>query len=284
MSAAMSSPQLPQAADFAAAIAPELKPLAMAPGRNEWLRRGLLDRVQRSALAHRAFTTVRREDAAWTQTSPQLRQCALSAAGGMRVDLLKLAPGASIAWPLQVQAQEILVVEGTLAVSAAGSPPIELAALNHRVLGRAAGWRQTAGSMGASLYVRSRSVDLDRLSDAEAQWWQAAQNASRAAAPPACHWFKHLQGVEVAVLQAHGGVASMLVRIAPGAVVPDHGHSLDEDCFMLDGDMFLGDILMRAGDYQLAPTGCQHVGIASDSGGLFYVHGAALPTASGLAR
>lgn len=44
----------------------------------------------------------------------------------------------------------------------------------------------------------------------------------------------------------------MRVRFAAGASVPDHGHALNEDCLMLQGEMFFGDILLRAGDYQVA--------------------------------
>jgi hypothetical protein len=198
----------------------------------------------------------------------------------MRVDLLKLAPMASIPWPADARALEVLVVEGSLAISQGGAPPTSLSPLNQCVLGPTAAWRLTAGSTGATLYVRSRTVGLEHLPAAEAQWWIAAQGAPLCAAGLVCPWSPYLEGVEAAALQSHGGVASMLVRIAPGAAVPDHGHGLDEDCFMLEGDMFLGDILMRAGDYQLAPLGCQHVGISSDLGGLFYFHGAMPPSAS----
>lgn len=280
MSATMPKPTGPDAFDIAASIAPELRPLAIDRGRNEQLRCSVIDRVRQSALAHRAFTTVRREDAAWLETSPGVRQRSLSAVGGLRVEVLQLAPEAPIAWPRDAHAQEVLVVGGELTLSAAGQPPIQLSPLNLVVLARDAAWHPTAGPAGATLYVRHRTVGLEHLPAAEAQWWTSAQGASLCAAAAGCPWSSYLEGVDAAVLHAHGDVASMLIRIAPGGAAPDHGHKLNEDCFMLEGDMFLGDILMRPGDYQLAPVGCQHVGISSDTGGLFYFHGAIPPSES----
>ena len=73
----------------------------------------------------------------------------------------------------------------------------------------------------------------------------------------------------------------MLVRFAPGASVADHRHALDEDCLVLEGEMFLGDILLRTGDYQLAPAGGSHFGEMSDVGVLFFFHGALDPVLRG---
>ena len=139
------------------------------------------------------------------------------------------------------------------------------------------------GPDGAKLYMRCRLVELERLPQGEAQWWVEAQNVPVLNDAQPRIWSSFAEGADALDLQTHGGVASMLLRIAPGAQLPDHGHELNEDCFMLDGDMYLGDVLMRAGDYQLALAGGRHVGIASDEGGLFYFHGAVHGAASEVA-
>jgi quercetin dioxygenase-like cupin family protein len=72
-------------------------------------------------------------------------------------------------------------------------------------------------------------------------------------------------------------VVPMLVRFDAGAAVPDHGHELDEHCLVLDGAMFLGDILLRAGDHQLAPAGGGHWGETGDVGCVFFFYGAIDP-------
>jgi quercetin dioxygenase-like cupin family protein len=74
-------------------------------------------------------------------------------------------------------------------------------------------------------------------------------------------------------LWGHPDCTSMLVRFAPGAGVPDHQHAVHEDCLMLEGEMFLGDILLRPGDYQLAPAGSGHLATETDTGVVIYAHG-----------
>lgn len=284
MSAVLSVRNTREAWALAEALAPALAPLTVSPGRGAQLQHMLAGRIHRSVVAHRPFSTVRREDGAWAETSLGVRQRTLSAVGGLCVDLLQVQAHATIPWPQADQAQELLVVDGSLRVQPAGSPTIDLPLHTQVVVGRAAALRLSAGSAGLTMYLRRRRVALDQLPADEARWWAAAEAAPVAASGSACPWARLLDGVDAAVLRAQGDVASMLIRIAPGATVPDHGHSQVEDCFMLAGEMFLGDILMRAGDYQLAPAGCQHVGIASDHGGLFYFHGAVPPAASGCAR
>jgi anti-sigma factor ChrR (cupin superfamily) len=66
----------------------------------------------------------------------------------------------------------------------------------------------------------------------------------------------------------------MLARFEPGARIATHGHGLNEDCVMIDGDLFLGDVLLRKGDYQLAPAGTEHQSLVSDHGATLFFHGA----------
>lgn len=52
---------------------------------------------------------------------------------------------------------------------------------------------------------------------------------------------------------------TMLVRMAPGTSYPAHVHGGPEECYVLEGDLSVGDELeMRAGDYQRAEAGSTH--------------------------
>src|SRR5450830_1183423 len=90
-------------------------------------------------------------------------------------------------------------------------------------------------------------------------------------------WIASGPGVKVCLLSGDAQVVSMLVRFEAGAGVNDHHHALDEDCLVLEGEMFLGDILLQPGDYQLARAGGGHFGEFSDVGVLFFFHGALDP-------
>ena len=86
-------------------------------------------------------------------------------------------------------------------------------------------------------------------------------------------WLAHAPGIERRVLWRRGSEAAMLYRVQPGIAVPHHGHGHDEECLMLEGEVFVDDLLLRRGEYQLAPAGTHHEGVCSDTGGILYAHG-----------
>ena len=54
------------------------------------------------------------------------------------------------------------------------------------------------------------------------------------------------------------GRATMLFRMAPGTSYPAHRHTGPEECFVLEGDLQVGDVHMQKGDYQFAAPGSVH--------------------------
>lgn len=68
---------------------------------------------------------------------------------------------------------------------------------------------------------------------------------------------------------------SFLVRIHPGCDVPGHSHDHDELCLMLEGEVMLGDVHLKAGDFHLARKGSEHGTICSDQGALLFIQAAA---------
>lgn len=265
-----------------AALAAGLVATPLRPGRGALLRHAVMQRVQQSAQAHRSLVTVRREDSPWVTAAPGVKHRSIGAAGGVRTDLLTLEPQASLPWLADAHAQELLIVDGSLTAPRPGSASFEWTRLQHTLRSRdtSAAAPVSAGPRGATVYLRSVVGAMDHLPPGEARWWSSGLAAAARPTATACPWSRWQDGVDAALLQGDGDVVSMLIRMEPGATLPDHGHSLDEDCLMLEGHMFLGDILMRAGDYQRAPVGFEHVGISSDTGGVFYFHGALPPAAS----
>ena len=57
-----------------------------------------------------------------------------------------------------------------------------------------------------------------------------------------------------------------LVRMSPGSSYPRHVHNSAEECLVLEGDIRMGDQVLRAGDYQFAPADSLH-GVQSTEGG-----------------
>jgi quercetin dioxygenase-like cupin family protein len=86
-------------------------------------------------------------------------------------------------------------------------------------------------------------------------------------------WPGYAPGIQRRVLWQRDGMAAMLYRGQPGIAVPQHTHGHDEDCLMVEGELFLDDQLLQAGDYQLAPAGTGHRITATDVGAVIYAHG-----------
>jgi anti-sigma factor ChrR (cupin superfamily) len=68
-------------------------------------------------------------------------------------------------------------------------------------------------------------------------------------------------GVEVRRLfvdRANNRMTAMF-RMAPGTAYPQHVHDGPEECYVLQGELHVGDqLIMRAGDYQRAMPGSEH--------------------------
>lgn len=86
-------------------------------------------------------------------------------------------------------------------------------------------------------------------------------------------WPGFAPGIERRVLWQRDGQAALLYRAQPGAQVPRHTHGHDEECLMVDGELFLDDTLLQPGDYQLAPAGTGHTVTETDTGVVIYAHG-----------
>ncbi len=77
-----------------------------------------------------------------------------------------------------------------------------------------------------------------------------------------------VDGVQVRRLFVDRGSNRMtcMFRMAAGTSYPSHVHDGAEECYVLQGDLHVGDIVMHAGDYQRAPGGSLH-GVQSTEGG-----------------
>jgi quercetin dioxygenase-like cupin family protein len=264
-------------------IDPALAPLLSEPLAQAWARGGpaepvaqaLRDRLARRLAASRqaeaAMVTTRRRRAprqalaegvtvqtlyraqpgATLRPGEPLRACLIELAPGTGFDLAQLAPAAAA---LQ---REWLVVDGTLQLAG-----IELSARDYHVEpgpALAGGACRSAG--GALLFLRE-SPPVARageqpftLRDADAGWPDFAP------------------GIRRRVLWQHDGQAALLYHAQPGAQVPLHRHGHDEECLMLQGELFLDDLLLQPGDYQLAPAGSGHRITHTDTGVVIYAHG-----------
>ncbi len=265
--------------------APELAPLLSepfasayaqaAPGadRLATLRGRLGERVAASLAAEAPLVTRRRGPGAAKPLAPGVQVlnlyqaesgAALRPGEPLRVRLLEMAPGATLPAAL-LDPEALLQPRHREWLLVAGQAQADGEALSLRdYLVTPAGWATPAwqaGPEGAMLFLRESALAAapgDRahaVLDAEAGWPDFAP------------------GVQRRVLWQRDGQAALLYLAQAGATVPYHQHGHDEECLMVQGELFLDDLLLQAGDWQLAPAGTGHHATFTDTGAVIYAHG-----------
>lgn len=244
---------------------------ALPPSRKNTLAMRLGQRAADSVAAHAGLNTVRRRHGQWRTAKPGVRFKPLWQGASGNSVLLELSPGASLPVHRHNWLEEGIVLRGGLQmgdidlgvfdyhVSPAGSRHDiirsrqgALAFLRGTALGDAAALaRELLGGLLPMPGQPARSVFFDSIA------WQPLQ-----------------EGILFHDLYSDGMMASRFYRLEAGARLEGHLHPLDEECLMLSGEVFLGDILLCNGDYQLAPVGSQHGEIYTDVGAFLFVRGA----------
>jgi quercetin dioxygenase-like cupin family protein len=230
------------------------------------LRERLMRRVVRSVDAAAAFHTVR-GPAQWCDVAGLRMRWLYRRAGTtqllrsgepLRVRELCLAAGEQHRLPVDDAAVrcEWLVLQGDVCIDG-----LALNAFDYH----------TAAS-GPHVFTL-RSALGGRLLLREAAAGPATPSAATTARAAEASWLRVSEHIERRVLAQWGHEAALLYRVEPGADVPHHGHGHDEECLLLAGELFLDDVLLREGEYQLAPAGTHHEDVSSDTGALVYGHG-----------
>jgi hypothetical protein len=88
-------------------------------------------------------------------------------------------------------------------------------------------------------------------------------------------WQPFLDRIEFKLLNHVEGVASYLLRLQPGALLPAHRHPIDEECVVLEGELRIGErLVLKAGGFHLARKELPHADITTDHGALIFLRGA----------
>lgn len=249
-------------------LIPALDPIAPPPRVEQALQARLLARVARSALQNRVFSTVRHHDGSWRSLAAGVACKDLPADGRAEIALLRFDALAELPLDPGATVEEWLILSGELVLDGQ-----VLRAGDHLLIGASTPRHLAHSPAGATLYRRicrpGRSAfaalsegHLSRLDDAEA-------------------WVPFSPGVDARLLAkaAQDGLecVSMMLRMRAGASAAHHSHVVGEECVMVRGDVFLGDLLLREGEFQWAPAGTDHGTVHSDVGCLLFFHGVVDP-------
>ncbi len=131
-------------------------------------------------------------------------------------------------------------------------------------------------------YVRESL--FQRLATAPRRDPTPEQNRKAAAALPevqfcfreeAAFQFSHMPGVTARMLHLDPTTKrfSAIVKLEPGSRIPAHSHDGLEETLLIDGELIIGGVRMRAGDYQWAERGSEHVEQWTDVGATLLLSG-----------
>ena len=78
-------------------------------------------------------------------------------------------------------------------------------------------------------------------------------------------------------LDRERGTQTSLWRLDPGAVIPQHRHSGEEECLILEGGVSWDGVVYGPGDYLLARPGLVHTAFHSERGALLMIRSELTP-------
>jgi len=73
-------------------------------------------------------------------------------------------------------------------------------------------------------------------------------------------WMEVSPGLHIKVLNRIESLGrhTFMARLAPGAEYIEHDHDQDEEIYMIEGDLVIGELVLKAGDFHVARTGKHH--------------------------
>ena len=104
--------------------------------------------------------------------------------------------------------------------------------------------------------------------------------AKHAALPPLASRFVEVAGLpweqtrfpgietKTLLVDRESGVATLLMKMAPGAKLPDHEHVLVEQTYVLEGSLVCAEGECKAGEFVWRPAGSRHEAWGGPKGGV----------------
>lgn len=246
-----------------------LSPIAPPPLQQEAVRATLMQRVTQSITEQAGLHNVRRKDGVWQTLKAGIRFKQLWRGFEGNSVLIEFAPGATLPPHRHNWLEEGMVLTGRLQMG-----ELDLGPLDYHGSSIGSKHHVIQSKQGAVAFLRGTSLGdksevLQELIGGLLPF--KGKPSQTVFIDQAQDWAEVHPGVLKLALCADESRVSSLYRFTPGAKCPAHTHHQDEECMVLDGEVFLGDCLLKAGEYQLAPTGSYHGEVFSDVGCLLFV-------------
>jgi quercetin dioxygenase-like cupin family protein len=274
----VNKPESDQSIDFdeqlelEALLSQSLTPILPKPDQKTHLRTGLLQKLSQSLRQESGLITTRNNGGQWKTIMLGIRFKPLWNGPAGNSVLIEFAPGATLPVHRHQWLEEGIVLRGGLQIGA-----LDLGLLDYHLSALGSRHAKIQSHQGALAFLRGTSLGGDKSSVIRevigGLWPSQGAPSLTIYAKDLEGWVNIAEGVARKCLYTQNNIASYYYRIAPGAEIPSHAHTQDEECLVLEGEVFMGDQLLQQWDYQVAPVGTLHASATTDVGTLLFIRG-----------
>jgi len=260
-----------QAQKIESALLEGLEPLQPSAQQRSKIRAQLFQRIHASIVAESPRVTVRSDQGQWRKIRPGVRAKMLDK--NTRAFLLDIAPGASLPMHRHHEDEECVVLRGSASLG-----ELKVNTGDYHLARSGSRHGKITSEIGALLYLRGIPVGhtAEVARDLLAAFLPGNGRELITIRANEGKWLDLALGVASKPLFDDGQTYSSIVRLAADTAWTAQSQCLahDEECLLLEGDVFIGDTLLQTGDWQLAPTGSESRSISTDKGALVFMRSA----------
>lgn len=257
-----------QAEQVESTLLESLEPIPPDAQQHAKIHARLFERVRNSLAKESARITIRHNEGHWQTIRPGVRAKALNQ--GQRTFILDLAAGSSLPMHRHHEDEECVVLRGTAQLG-----DLTVHAGDYHLAHTGSRHGEITSRNGALLYLRGIPVGhgIEVARDLLTAYLPGKGRDHATIRSDEGKWTALAPGVQYKTLSNDGASCSSMIRMASGAIWESPNESLlqNEEFLLLDGDAFIGDALMQAGDWQFAPKGTKHVPLSTQKEALLFV-------------
>jgi quercetin dioxygenase-like cupin family protein len=252
-------------------LAEALAPIPVPAEASALLRQRLFDRARASREGTDRFIHVRHDEGRWRHLASGVRFKLLHESHGGRSVLVDLPPGGSLPTHRHHEHEECVVLRGSAQLG-----PLTVHEGDYHVAPPGSRHGHVSSRDGALLYLRGVPIGdrVEVVRDLVTAWLPGKGPSPITVRADEGVWQDAGPGIATKALWHHGDSQSMLVRMQPGARMKA-AEAIDEERLLLQGEIFAGDMLLRAGDFQFAARSVAECEVETDIGALFFVRATA---------
>ena len=246
-----------------------LAPITPEPGQADSLRASIMHRVSQSIATHAGLLTVRSNHGVWKTLKAGIRYKLLRRSAQGSSVLIEFAPGASLPPHRHNWMEEGIVLCGDLSMG-----DLQLGSFDYHMSPKGSRHSSICSRQGSLAFLCGSSVGNNASIAQELIGGLLPMGKDHSltvftGVPE--DWQVCEEGVFKKDLWFDDTRVSRIYRLEAGASIPSISDWLDEEYMILEGELFLGDILLRAGEYQWAPAGSKRPEVFSDVGASLFV-------------